>query len=595
MKKKILFISLILFLVVIPVFSRLFYLRADLPSTYQAGTQNCDEGPWMHNARNKILFGKWFIKNDEWNPIFITPLFTFSLYLFFYIFGVGIITARLMSVFFSIISIILFFLTMKNEFDKKTAIIGTFLLSYNFLYLIFSRAAMLEIFSMFFLFLVFYFFQKSVKRRGFLVLVGITSFLAFLAKSSSVHFFPTVFFSTLFLVHESFRKKEFRTIFRVYSYLFIIWIPIFLIYLFLFFIPFYDILKRILVQNLFVDYTIGVFPFLLRLFKAITLGFEKPFFVRMPIVSLTAFFFLIFIISKLLQRYKDVRPMNFFAFNWILFSLLFFFIAEDNTPLRRMMPMIPALVFLSAQLLSNFRFYPSQFKLTNKASKIIIPILYFFLIFNIIANILKYGFFHHTNFLVDETMIFFQRFNLPVFSFNAATNFLSLLFSLLITIVIFIFYFIFRSGFKKTFSHVFLFINRRSRLFVVVIFALIFLIWFFQFYTLVVKADDSYYRASIDLGKKTNNVQIQGLVSACFVTENQNIPVYITNPYNNYINRFNRSDVNYFMLVLDRDYGIDTKERDRKEWLGQYPNSTLVWSYNLSDREHLKVGLFKKQ
>ncbi len=597
MKKRTLFPFLILFLVVIPLFSRLFYLRADLPSTYQAGTQNCDEGPWMHNARNKILFGKWYIKNDEWNPIFITPLYTFSLYLFFYIFGVGIITARLMSVFFSLISIILFYMTLKNEFNRKVAIIGTFLLSYNFIYLILSRAAMLDIFSTFFVILTFYFFQKSVKKRRFLVLAGIVSFLAFLAKASTAPFLPAVFFSTLFLVYNPSRKKDFKYNLKTFSYLIFGWLIVALIYLFTFFIPFYDMFKNMFIKNFFINYPnlpALVYSFNLRIFKIMTLGFEKPFFVRMPIVSLTAFLFLIIIIGKLLQKYKDVSPMNFFAFNWIFFSFVFFFLAEDNTPLRRMIFMIPVIVFLSAQLLSNFKLNPSQFKPTNKTSKLIMPVLYFIFIYNIIANILKYGFFKYSNFMVEETINFFLGFNLPPFSFNAAINFLSVVSSICITTAIFISYFIFRSKFKKMFSNILYFVNKKSRLLVAITLISVFLICFFQFYTLVVRADDSYYRASIDLGKKINNVKIQGFVSSCFITENQNIPVYVVQPYTNYADRFNRPDVPYFMLVLERDYGVDTKKKMRDEWLGQYPNSTLVWSYNLSDREQSKVGLFKK-
>ena len=33
-----------------------------------------DEGAWVHNARNRALWGTW--RTDDWNPVFIAPVFT---------------------------------------------------------------------------------------------------------------------------------------------------------------------------------------------------------------------------------------------------------------------------------------------------------------------------------------------------------------------------------------------------------------------------------------------------------------------------------------------------------------------------------------
>ena len=54
-----------------------------------------DEGAWVHNARNKAIFGSWRV--DEWNPLFIAPVFTGLEYLSFEMFGVGLRQARLVS------------------------------------------------------------------------------------------------------------------------------------------------------------------------------------------------------------------------------------------------------------------------------------------------------------------------------------------------------------------------------------------------------------------------------------------------------------------------------------------------------------------
>src|SRR6185295_7024280 len=54
-----------------------------------------DEGAWVHNARNKALFGHW--SEDQWNPMYIAPVFTGLEYVSFAVFGVGVWQARLVS------------------------------------------------------------------------------------------------------------------------------------------------------------------------------------------------------------------------------------------------------------------------------------------------------------------------------------------------------------------------------------------------------------------------------------------------------------------------------------------------------------------
>ena len=70
---------------------RTVWLRAD-PPTYSTGVVWHDEGAWTHNARNQALWGVWV--TDNWNPVFIAPVFTAMEYTAFEIFGVGTWQAR---------------------------------------------------------------------------------------------------------------------------------------------------------------------------------------------------------------------------------------------------------------------------------------------------------------------------------------------------------------------------------------------------------------------------------------------------------------------------------------------------------------------
>src|SRR4051794_1429794 len=50
------------------------WLTADPPTHGNVGIVWHDEGPWVHNARNRALWGVW--RTDAWNPVFVAPVFT---------------------------------------------------------------------------------------------------------------------------------------------------------------------------------------------------------------------------------------------------------------------------------------------------------------------------------------------------------------------------------------------------------------------------------------------------------------------------------------------------------------------------------------
>ncbi len=69
------------------------FLTADPPWQSTVGITWHDEGPWVHNARNKALFGHWSL--DQWNPMYLSPVFTGLEWASFSAFGVGTWQARL--------------------------------------------------------------------------------------------------------------------------------------------------------------------------------------------------------------------------------------------------------------------------------------------------------------------------------------------------------------------------------------------------------------------------------------------------------------------------------------------------------------------
>ena len=88
-------IALLLAIAALGLTLRVIFPAADPPWNPSVGVVWHDEGAWVHNARNKALFGAWTM--DAWNPMYIAPVFTGLEYAAFKVFGVGVRQARLVS------------------------------------------------------------------------------------------------------------------------------------------------------------------------------------------------------------------------------------------------------------------------------------------------------------------------------------------------------------------------------------------------------------------------------------------------------------------------------------------------------------------
>src|SRR5215212_5931966 len=103
---------------------------ADPPWNPTVGVVWHDEGAWVHNARNKALFGAW--SQDAWNPMYIAPVFTGLEYLAFDAFGVGVRQARLVPELAGLASVWLLALGVARIAGHRAGLIAGALLGTNF-------------------------------------------------------------------------------------------------------------------------------------------------------------------------------------------------------------------------------------------------------------------------------------------------------------------------------------------------------------------------------------------------------------------------------------------------------------------------------
>jgi 4-amino-4-deoxy-L-arabinose transferase-like glycosyltransferase len=124
---------------------RTLWLEADPPligATDGVGVVWHDEGAWVHNARNKALWGTW--RTDEWNPLFIAPVFTTLEFGAFELFGVGTWQARTVSVGAGLVAVAALMIGLVPLGGARASLIGGALLATNYGFVMWNRAALME-------------------------------------------------------------------------------------------------------------------------------------------------------------------------------------------------------------------------------------------------------------------------------------------------------------------------------------------------------------------------------------------------------------------------------------------------------------------
>jgi 4-amino-4-deoxy-L-arabinose transferase-like glycosyltransferase len=162
------------------------YPAADPPTNPTAGIVWHDEGAWVHNARNKALFGDWSL--DNWNPMYIAPVFTGLEYLSFEAFGVGVRQARLVPGLLGVVSVGLLALGVRRIAGREAGLIAGTLLAANFAYVMWNRAALMEGPMVAFLVASWYCYVRAQDDARWGWPAGGIALLAFFTKASAAFY-----------------------------------------------------------------------------------------------------------------------------------------------------------------------------------------------------------------------------------------------------------------------------------------------------------------------------------------------------------------------------------------------------------------------
>jgi len=174
---------------------RLVWLTADPPAHGAVGIVWHDEGAWAHNARNRALWGTW--RTDAWNPVFVAPVFTALEYAAFREFGVGTWQARVVPAASGLFAVAALAIGVWAAGGRRAAMVGAWLLSTNYVFVMWNRAALMESTMTAFIVAGWAAYAMTRWRPAFGYVAGTMVTLAWFTKAAAAFFVAAIVFDAL--------------------------------------------------------------------------------------------------------------------------------------------------------------------------------------------------------------------------------------------------------------------------------------------------------------------------------------------------------------------------------------------------------------
>ena len=313
-----------------------------------------DEGVYNHNARNQLLFGEWRL--DEWNDFYYSAVSTWMKYEVMRVIGVGRAQIRLISIAYSMASLLFLYLAAKESYGRRAGLIALLLFGANYFSTMYARLGMQDTQTLTIFILGFYCWQRGLNRLTgagkqwgvWMALAGIFIFLSYTYKNLFLYLLPVPFAAFALLIALNFQHRERRqrllAAFGLFSAgmgaAFLLW-----------FLGFYLPNREVITQ--FGDFftKTQMFPTtnLLHFLKII---YGRPFFsyfTHTPVllnVSLAVVGILLFLLFS--EKRAALHASDLFALAWF-FAVFSFTAIIAYRPTRYFLPIIPPMCLLAAR------------------------------------------------------------------------------------------------------------------------------------------------------------------------------------------------------------------------------------------------------
>ena len=157
--------SLAVLVCLIMLLVRLVALSSDpYPGLSWSSALLTDEGFYVHNARNLVLFGA--ARTDDFNNMMIMPTLHVLQVCMFRIAGVGLVQARLVSVVLSLASLPLFWVATNRSMGRTCAFVAVSVLGLDHTYFLYNRLALMDSPAASVLTLAFFVWVLAIRAKG---------------------------------------------------------------------------------------------------------------------------------------------------------------------------------------------------------------------------------------------------------------------------------------------------------------------------------------------------------------------------------------------------------------------------------------------
>lgn len=282
--------------------SRFIHLLADFPSGINwSGDLYTDEGWYSSGAVRFFISGHWIVPGD-FNPVINLPIFQIAVFIGFKIFGMSLLSVRLVALIFFAFLLITIFLLTKTTWGIVPAFLSIAFLCSDYLIFLFSRLAFLEIPMLTFVFLALLSYKEIKEPIYQVIAAGFFLLLGLLTKTTAIIALPALLY--LIWTEEISLKERFI---RFFVFLVVLSIP-YLIY----WIIINNSFHQDVVYFSSINFSKRITPYPQMLIYNLFSFFSDPIILKSPIVWLT-FFSTVLTLFMERRWYKD---------RWLVFIIL---------------------------------------------------------------------------------------------------------------------------------------------------------------------------------------------------------------------------------------------------------------------------------
>jgi 4-amino-4-deoxy-L-arabinose transferase-like glycosyltransferase len=543
-------ISLTVLILVVATGLRTLWLRADPPTT-SVGVVWHDEGAWVHNARNKALWGSW--RTDAWNPVYIAPVFTALEYGAFEAFGVGTWQARTVPVASGLAAVLLLMAGLSAIAGPRVALVGGALAATNYIFVMWNRAALMESTMTAFIVASWAAYARAGRRPVWGFVAGLAAVLAFFTKAAAAFFVAALVLDAIVSVarrNAAGGRDDSRAAWMTLAGLALATAVVAAVF----------VLPH-LTEYRFYNWEMSVTrkpSYAVRdlIDRASWIPVVQDFFSRMWLVVVGGAIGL----AAIVARWRSSRPGERLLVLWVLVGLLELAVHDSGNE-RRYVMFIPALIALAVLLVASDRpWLPASLgSVSARARWLAVPLL-------LLVGYLVFG--------SVVRLAFLGEIRVGVFS---TTVRLSAALAVLATALLL----------WKWKALVGRLSARQIPTWVVGSLVAVSLAWNLGEYSAWARRHTELnYRASIEVGQLlAPGTLVQGKLANGLSLENRIRPIFVGRGFGNYADRLTRDDARYILTYVLPSQGYESQEGSGliQEILARYPNHRTVREFDVDE------------